>query len=88
MLPRLGHVLYYLGSGLAATALVAGVFILQHGLDSDYRWAVYGTSVGGAVLFWLIGRGANTFWPASKSISLRPRYTNNGHSRGCRGRRS
>jgi hypothetical protein len=61
MLPRLGHVLYYLGSGLAATALVAGVFILQHDLDSDYRWVVYGVSVGGAVLFWLIGRGCKYF---------------------------
>src|SRR5262245_26895149 len=29
MLPRLGHVLYYLGSGLGAATLVAGLFILQ-----------------------------------------------------------
>jgi hypothetical protein len=61
MLPRVGHVLYYLGSGLGAATLVAGMFILQHGLDSDYRWVVYGVSVGGAVFFWLIGRGCKYF---------------------------
>jgi hypothetical protein len=36
MLARLGRHLYWLGSGLAAVALVSGVFILQHGLDQDY----------------------------------------------------
>jgi hypothetical protein len=33
MLAKLGHLLYWVGSGLAAVALVSGVFILQHGLD-------------------------------------------------------
>jgi hypothetical protein len=61
MLPRLGHVLYYLGSGLGAATLVAGMFILQHGPESDYRWVVHGAFVGGAVLFWLIGRGCKYF---------------------------
>ena len=41
MLAKLGHLLYWVGSGLAVVALVSGVFILQHGLDQDYRWIVY-----------------------------------------------
>jgi len=61
MLPRLGHILYYGGSGLAAAALVSGVFILQHGLDQDYRWVVYVASIGSAVVCWLLGRACKYF---------------------------
>jgi hypothetical protein len=61
MLPRLGRILYYLGRGLAVAALVSGLFILQHGLDPDYRWVVYVASVGSAVVFWLIGAACKYF---------------------------
>jgi len=46
---------------LAAAALVSGVFILQHGLDQDYRWVVYVVSIGSAVFFWLLGRACKYF---------------------------
>jgi hypothetical protein len=47
MFPRLGHVLYYLSSGLTAAALVSGMFVLQYGADYDYRWiAMWGPSLG------------------------------------------
>jgi hypothetical protein len=45
----------------AAAALVSGVFILQHGPNSDYRWVVYVASPGTAFLFWLIGRACKYF---------------------------
>jgi hypothetical protein len=61
MLARLGHLGYWLGCGLAAVALVSGVFILQHGPNSDYRWVVYVASPGTAFLFWLIGRACKYF---------------------------
>ena len=56
MLAKVGYVLYWVGSGLAAVALVSGVFILQHGLDQDYRWVVYVGSIGSAAVCWLLGR--------------------------------
>jgi hypothetical protein len=59
MLAKIGRLLYWVGSGLAAVALVSGVFILQHGLDQDYRWGVYVVSIGSAVVFWLLGRACN-----------------------------
>jgi hypothetical protein len=46
---------------LAAVALVSGVFVLQHGLDQDYRWIVYVASIGSAVTCWLIGRACKYF---------------------------
>jgi hypothetical protein len=58
---RKGRLLYWVGSGLAAVALVSGVFILQHGLDQDYRWGVYVVSIGSAVVFWLLGRACKYF---------------------------
>ena len=58
---RLGHLLYWLGCGLAVVALVSGLFVLQHGLDQDYRWVVYVASIGIAVVFWLIGRACKYF---------------------------
>jgi hypothetical protein len=61
MLARLGHLLYWIGCGLAVVALVAGLFVLQHGPDYDYRWVVYVASVVTAVLFWLIGRACKYF---------------------------
>jgi hypothetical protein len=69
MLARLGHVLYWLGCGLAAVALVSGVFVLQHGLDQDSGWVVYVASIRSAVACWLIGRACKIFsggrmsWP-------------------------
>ena len=41
MLAKIGRLVYWVGSGLAVVALVSGVFILQYGLDQDYRWGVY-----------------------------------------------
>jgi hypothetical protein len=61
MLAKLGHLFYWVGSGLAAAALVSGVFILQHGPDQDYRWVVYVASIGGAVVCWLLGRACKYF---------------------------
>jgi hypothetical protein len=61
MLAKLGHLFYWVGSGLAAATLVAGVFILQHGPDSDYRWVVYVASIGSAVVCWLLGRARKYF---------------------------
>ena len=65
MLPRLGHILYYVGSGLAAAALVSGVFILQHGLDQDYRWVVYVAPSGVPSFVGCSDGPANIFWPAN-----------------------
>jgi len=61
MLPKLGHLLYWVGSGLAVVVLVSGVFILQHGLAQDHRWAVYVASIGSAVVCWLLGRACKYF---------------------------
>jgi hypothetical protein len=61
MLAKLGHLLYWVGSGLAVVALVSGVFILQHGLDQDYRWIVYVASIGSAVVCWLVGWACKYF---------------------------
>jgi hypothetical protein len=61
MLARLRHLLYWLGSGLAAVVLVSGMFMLQHGLDQDYRWIVYVASVGSAVVCWLLGWACKHF---------------------------
>jgi hypothetical protein len=61
MLAKLGHLCYWVGSGLAAATLVSGLFILQHGPDQDYRWVVYVASIGGAVVFWLLGRACKYF---------------------------
>jgi hypothetical protein len=57
----MGHLLYWLGCGLAAVALVSGVFVLQHGHDPDSRWVVYVASIGGAVACWLLGRACKYF---------------------------
>jgi len=46
---------------LAVVALVSGLFILQHGPDQHYRWVVYVASIGGAVVFWLLGRACKYF---------------------------
>ena len=67
MLARLGYLGYWLGCGLAAVALVSGVFVLQHGLDQDRRWIVYVASIGSVVACWLIDGPANIFWRANKS---------------------
>jgi hypothetical protein len=58
MLAKLGHLCYWVGSGLAAATLVSGLFI---GPDQDYRWVVYVASIGGAVAFWLLGRACKYF---------------------------
>jgi hypothetical protein len=72
MLARLGHQLYWLCYALAGLALVSGVFLLQHGLDYDNRWLVYVASVGSAVVCWLLGRAANTFWPVNEPVASAP----------------
>jgi hypothetical protein len=41
-------------------ALVSGEFVIQHGPDLD-RWVVYAASIGGAVVFWLLGRACKYF---------------------------
>jgi hypothetical protein len=61
MLARMGHLLYWLGCGLAVVALVSGEFVIQHGPDQDSRWVVYVASIGGAVLCWLLGRACKYF---------------------------
>jgi hypothetical protein len=53
---RAMRVLYRLCWGVAAVALVSGLFVLQHGRDPEHRWIVYVLSMGGAAVCWLFGR--------------------------------
>ena len=52
--------------GLAAVALVSGMFMLQHGLDQDYRWIVYVASVGSAVV--CFGRASKHFLAGAQAF--------------------
>jgi hypothetical protein len=71
MLARLGHVLYGLGWGLAAAALVSGVFLLQHGVDPDYRGLSMSCPSGVLPCVGCSDGPANTSWPANERRMIR-----------------